>query len=218
MINLSRIYLVRHGETEWNRQQRSQGCSNDIPLSEDGLKQAEAVAEKLKDEKIDMVFSSTLSRAFQTAEKIASKHNLEVEKCSEFIEINFGLWEGMRFPEIKEQYYDVYNVWRDTPHLAVIPGAESISELKARSMKKLLNIIKSNPDKNILVVSHGISIKVIVTAILGMDLGHIHRIRQDNTAVNVFEYNNDIFDVVTLNDICHLKGIVDMNKGSFEMK
>jgi broad specificity phosphatase PhoE len=210
---MGRIYLVRHGETEWNRAQRSQGCSNDIPLSKEGLLQAEAVARKLSGEKIDLIFSSTLQRAYQTAEKIAGYHGLEVE-------INFGKWEGMCFPEIKEQYADAYKVWRSTPHLAEIPGAESITNLKDRTMKKLLSLIEANPDKNILVVSHGITIKVLVTVILNMDLGHIHRIRQDNTAINVFEYDlqNKVFDIITLNDICHLKGIKDVGNGSFEMK
>lgn len=215
---MSRIYLVRHGETEWNKEQRSQGCSNDIPLSEDGRRQVEAVANRLRDEKIDMVFSSTLLRAYETAEKIASFHNLEVQKCSEFLEINFGSWEGMRFPEIKEQYGDIYNIWRTSPHLAEIPGAESISALRDRSMNKLLELICANPNKNILIVSHGISIKVIVTAILDIGLENIHRIRQDNTAINIFDYEDNIFNIVGLNDICHLRGIVDMKNGSFEMK
>lgn len=215
---MSRIYLVRHGETEWNKLQRSQGCGNDISLSEEGFKQARAVAERLGEEKIDLVFSSTLLRAYQTAEEIAKLHNLKVEKCSEFMEINFGEWEGMLFPDIKEKFSEAYEVWRTTPHLAVIPGAENVAELRDRSMKKLLALIKENPDKNIVVVSHGISIKVLITAIMNIDLGHLHRVRQDNTAINIFEYENNVFDLVTLNDICHLRGIVDMNNGSFEMK
>lgn len=215
---MARIYLVRHGETEWNREQRSQGCSNDIPLSREGLLQAEAVGRRLSGEKIDMVFSSTLLRAYQTAEIIAKHHNLKVSKCSEFIEINFGEWEGLRLLDIKENYNEAYEVWRKTPHLAEIPGAERIDQLKARSMKKLYELINSNIDKNILVVSHGISIKVIITAIMDMDLGSIHRIRQDNTAVNIFDYEAGIFDLVGLNDIGHLREISDMSKGSFEMK
>lgn len=218
MIFLGRIYLVRHGETEWNRVQRSQGSSNDIPLSEDGIKQAQAVSERLRSEKIDMVFSSTLLRAYTTAVEIAKYHNTEVIKCNEFTEINFGEWEGMCFPEIKEKYNSIYNTWRSTPHLAEIPGAESIVALRERSMNKLLEIIKESPDKNILVVSHGISIKVIVTAIMDMNIGDIHRIRQDNTAINIFDYENNVFDCIVLNDICHLRGIMDMRNGSFEMK
>ena len=215
---LGRIYLVRHGETEWNKVQRSQGCGNDIPLSIDGIKQAQAVAKWLSTEKIDMIFSSTLLRAYETAVVISKYHNLEVVKCNEFTEINFGEWEGMCFPDIKEKYNDIYNIWRNTPHLAEIPGAESIVALRERSMNKLLEIIKENPDKNILVVSHGISIKVIVTAIMDMDIGNIHRIRQDNTAINIFDYENNVFDCIAINDICHLRGIMDMKNGSFEMK
>jgi phosphoserine phosphatase len=215
---MSRIYLIRHGETEWNKDQRSQGCSNDIPLSELGLLQAEAVGKRLSCEKIDMVFSSTLLRAHQTAEIIAKHHNIPVTKCSEFIEINFGKWEGLRLSDIKENYNDAYNVWRKTPHLADIPGAESIAKLKDRSMNKLYELIEANPNKNILIVSHGISIKVIITAIMDMDFSNMHRIRQDNTAINIFDYEDNVFDLVGLNDICHLRDISDMRNGSFEMK
>lgn len=217
---MGRIYLIRHGETEWNKEQRSQGCSNNIPLSEIGMKQAKAAAERLRDVKIDRIFSSTLLRAHQTAEEIAKYHDLQVEDCSEFIEINFGSWEGMRFPDIKAQYNEIYNSWRLTPHLAEIPGAEKIEDLRNRSMNKIYKLMEKYPDDNILVVSHGISIKVIITAMMGMDLGKLHRIRQDNAAINIFDYDriNDSFDVISLNDICHLKGVIDFDRGSFEMK
>ena len=215
---MGKLYLVRHGETIWNRQQRMQGCSNDIELSDSGRVQAEALAERLKDINIDRIFSSSLSRANQTAKMIAKQHNIEVEICSEFKEINFGKWEGMYLTEIMEQYPELLKVWKVTPHLAVVPEAETIAELQKKSMTKLRQLLEDNKDKDIMVVSHGISNKLMILAMMNMQLSDLHRIRQDNTALNIFDYNNGLFDIITLNDICHLNGIYDANKGSFEMK
>ena len=204
---MSRIYLIRHGETEWNKMQRSQGCSNDIPLSGEGIKQAEAVSERLKDEKIDLFFSSHLIRANKTAEIIAKPHNKDVHIFEEFKEMNFGCWEGLCFDEIKKNHTEALKVWRETPQLAKIPMAESIVGLRERSIGKLLQILKDNPDKNILIVSHGVTIKTMITSIMGIELSNLHKISQDNTAVNIFDYKNGAFYTQLINDTCHLKGI-----------
>lgn len=201
---MSKIYLVRHGETEWNREGRSQGCSNDIPLSEIGMLQADAIGNRLKDESIDLFFSSILTRAYQTAKAIAVHHKKEVRMEKEFVEISFGDWEGLKIDEIKEKYIDVYKIWRDTPHIAKVPGAESLLEIRERSMPKLLEILNSNRDKNILVVSHGITIKVLIASMMGIDLANLHKIRQDNTALNIFEYDGNNFYTHLINDTCHL--------------
>jgi broad specificity phosphatase PhoE len=206
-VSMSKLYILRHGETEWNREQRAQGCSNDIPLSDVGIKQAEAAAKKLKDEKIDLIFTSPLKRAFQTAQIIAKYHNIEVERLKEFMEINFGCWEGLSYKEMSEKYPEVVAVWRSTPHLAQIPNAETLVELRERSMGKLNEIIKVHDDKNILIVSHGITCKVMIASLMGIDLGNLHKIRQDNTAINIFEYRNNSFYTLLLNDTCHLKEI-----------
>lgn len=204
---MSKIYLIRHGETEWNREGRSQGCSNDIPLSEVGLIQADAIGNRLKRENIDLFFSSNLTRAFQTAKAIAMHHEKEVVIQKEFMEISFGEWEGLKIDEIKERYIDVYRVWRDTPHIAKVPGAESLLEIRERSMPKLMEILNSNKNKNILIVSHGITIKVLIASMMGIDLANLHKIRQDNTALNIFEYNNNNFYTHLINDTCHLNSI-----------
>lgn len=204
---MSRIYIVRHGETEWNKMQRAQGCSNDIPLSEEGRVQAMAVAKRLKDEKIDLFFSSDLKRAYETALIIAKEHNGQVQKCKEFREINLGDWEGLNFNVIQEKYNDIFNVWKKTPHLALIPNAERVSDIIIRAVGKLDKILLNNKDKNILIVSHGITIKVMLASLLGMELSNMHKIRQDNTALNILEYDGENYDILLINDTCHLKEI-----------
>lgn len=204
---MSKIYIVRHGETEWNKIQRAQGCSNDIPLSYEGRVQAMAIAKRLKDENIDLFYSSDLKRAYETASIIAKEHNKEVEKCKEFREISLGDWEGLNFNMIQEKYNDIYNVWRKTPHLAMIPNAEKISDIISRAIGKLEKILKENKEKNILIVSHGITIKVMLSVLMGMEVTNIHKIRQDNTSLNILEYDGESYDILLINDTCHLKEI-----------
>lgn len=216
--NMGRIYLIRHGMTEWNKEQRSQGCSNDIPLSEEGKQQARGIGMRLKDIELDCIYSSRLQRAWQTAEEIGGWHNLSVIPADEFIEINFGVWEGMKVSDMKEQYGKLFEGWRQAPATVQIPGAEMLGQVQKRCMDKLFFILKEAPDQNIAIVSHGISIKVIIAGLLHMDLNRIHRIRQDNTALNIFEYNEGIVDIITINDINHLEGSDVLKRGSFEMK
>lgn len=215
---MGRLYLIRHGETEWNKVQRMQGCSYDIGLSDDGRRQAKSLAERLRNEKIDMIFSSTLSRAFETASIIASYHNLEVETSEAFKEINFGKWEGMYYTELMAEYSELMQIWKATPHLAVVPEAETIAQLQQRSVAKLNQLFEMYPEKDIAIVSHGITNKLMILQLMGMQLSQLHRIRQDNTSLSIFEYHDGKFDMITLNDICHLEGIFDKTKGSFEMK
>ena len=202
---MQKIYFIRHGETEWNKLQKSQGSTYDIELSQDGIHQAEFAALRLKNEKIDLFYSSHLKRAFDTCKIIADMHSKEVVKCREFREINFGCFEGLKLSELKEKYTDLYTLWFDNPLKAKIPSAENLIEIRERSIPKLNEIIKNNPGKNILIVSHGITIKVMIASIMGIDLSNIHKLRQDNTGITVFNYNNSKFELALFNDTCHLK-------------
>lgn len=201
---MSKIYLLRHGETIWNREQRTQGKSNDIELAEEGRRQAESIAKRLKNDDIDLFFSSNLKRAFETASIIATEHNKEVIPYEELGEINFGCFEGLKYSEIKEKHKEVFSIWHENPGIARIPGGETLMELKERVLTKLHQLLNENHGKNILIVSHGITIKVIIAALMGIDLGNIHKIRQDNTGLNIFEYKEGKFTLHLLNDTCHL--------------
>lgn len=215
---MGRLYLIRHGETEWNKLQRMQGCSYDIGLSTDGRLQAEALANRLKSVNIDRIYCSTLSRAFETASIIADAHTIKVETCEEFKEINFGKWEGLHYHELIRDYTELMQIWKTTPHLAVVPGAETIEQLQDRSCAKLKALFEAYPNDDLAIVSHGITNKLIILKLMGMQLSQLHRIRQDNTSLNVFDYHAGEFEMITLNDICHLDGIFDKGKRSFEMK
>ena len=116
-----RLLLVRHAETDWNRERRYQGW-RDTPLSESGRGQAEAVARLLAGERLAAVWSSPLARARDTAAAIAGPQDLPVREAAAFKEMRFGEWEGLTSAEVRARFPVLYQDWRDTPHLVAVPG------------------------------------------------------------------------------------------------
>ena len=205
MDKMTRLYLVRHGETEWNKSLRYQG-HRDIPLSAEGRRQAEKVALRLAGEKFDTAYASDLSRAMETAQTIAAHHNLDVKVVLELRETNFGDWEGLTYSEIDQQFHDVMQGWYSNPRDTKIPGGESLGDVADRCWVGLKKIIEENPEKNVLVVAHGGIIRIAVATVLGMNLNDYWKIRQDNVSLNIIEfYSMDRAILCLLNDINHLK-------------
>ncbi len=205
---MTRLYLIRHGETLWNIERRAQGIKN-IELSQRGIAQGKLLAQRLKKQKIDIIYSSDLSRAYETASIIGKEIDKPVYTLPEIREMNFGDWEGLTMSEIKENYKDIYDSWKNTPHTAIIPGAETLIQVQERVMKGVHRIIKENKGKNIIMVSHGVAIKTIIFNLLDIDLSNYKKIRQDNTAINIIDFKKDYNVLVSLNDTCHLKILSD---------
>jgi len=203
---MTSIYLVRHGQTAWNKEEIFRG-RRDIPLNETGLKEAELAGEYFRGLEIDAIYSSPLSRAWQTAEKIARVRSLEVEPLDGIIDMSFGSWEGRTLEEVKKTEGELYPLWRDEPHLVQFPGGESLDEVRARSMAALGELIRSHPEKTIVLVSHRVVNKVLICAILGLDNSHFWQIGQDTTAINLIRYKNGKYVLALMNEACHLKAL-----------
>lgn len=204
---MTKVILVRHGQTLWNVEFRYQGQS-DISLNEVGLHQAKLVAKRLQDEKIAAVYASDLGRARTTAEEIAGYHNLPVGIVPNLKEISFGDWEGLTFREINEKWPGVMDNIFKSPAAVEIPGGETYSKVQERAAKAMDSLIKKHPDDTIVVVSHGATIRTILCAALEIPLTSIWRIRQDNTAVNIIEYHQDNWaSLILMNDTHHLQGL-----------
>jgi probable phosphoglycerate mutase len=198
------IYLVRHGQTAWNREEIFRGRT-DVPLDETGLKQAELAGEYLKEVKIDAIYSSLLSRALETAEKIARFHNLKVQPLEGIIDMSFGNWEGHAHQEIKKNDSETYRRWREEPHLVRLPGGESLDDVRVRSMAALDEVIRKHPERALIIVSHRVVNKVLICGILGLDNSHFWQISQDPTAINLIQYRNGKYILSLMNETCHLK-------------
>lgn len=200
---MTRLIIVRHGQTLWNLAKKYQGHS-DIALTDKGLQQAQAVAERLAAEKIDAVYASDLSRAFKTAECIADKHNLQVTSVPALREIKFGEWEGLTYEEISEKWPGMLGKLWTTPDELEIPGGETFYQLKERAYSAIKKNVKDHPEQTVVIVAHGGTIGTIMCAILDIHLNHVWSIRQDNTAVNIVEYHDDRPTIILLNCIRHL--------------
>ncbi|WP_010250140.1 histidine phosphatase family protein [Acetivibrio cellulolyticus] len=200
---MSKIYLVRHGETDWNREDRCQGCL-DIDLNSDGIKQAEVVAQRLSTEDIHLIYCSNLKRAYRTAEIIGQKTGLSITKNEGLNEIHFGDWEGLTFGEMRNRPDYNYNDWRLSPHTVEFPGEGSLNNVQKRVMKYVDEIISQNTGKNILIVSHGGVIKLIVLGLLGIGLEAYTKFYISNTSVSIINVEKDRNYLRTLNDTCHV--------------
>lgn len=200
---MTRVILVRHGQTEWNVQLKYQGHS-DINLTTQGVRQAELVAARLAKEPVDAIYSSDLGRALRTAEYIASPHQLPVTPLNGLREYHFGEWEGLTFKQIAKQWPDLNANFFKNPDTVRVPGGETFGEVKARAEAVVRKLVDQHPEQTIVLVSHGGTIRTILCAALGLHLNRIWSIRQDNTAVNIVEYYQETAIVALVNDVHHL--------------
>lgn len=179
----------------------------DCKLNETGQAEARALSAYFQESAIDVVYSSPLSRAMETARELAGERGLPVIPEAAFIDMDFGDWHGRPLKEVKEKYPDLYRLWREQPEVVTFPGGENLTQVRARAWEGLQKNVQENLQKTILVVSHRVVTKVLICALLGLDNSHFWQIKQDTTAVNCFEYARGAFIVSLLNDTCHLKAI-----------
>lgn len=166
---MTRLILVRHGQTDWSNIKRIQG-EVDIPLNTDGLREAKTIASELSSERIDAIFSSQLSRCYTTAEEIARHHRLKVKKLKELNELNQGLWQGLLLTEVKKRYKKQYNLWKQDPTLVQPPKGESIKDAYDRVITLTQKLIDKYPKNTLCIVSHEIITGLIKCHFKGLDL------------------------------------------------
>lgn len=175
MSSETTIFLVRHGETEWNKQNRLQG-NKDSPLTASGIKQACAVKKSLEQFVIDHAYVSPLKRARDTLEIILEDRKLEVAVRENLREINLGPWEGKTHQETALSHPDEYVAFWQRPDIFNLPGADTFQGLQNRIVEELESIFTEGKNKNILVVSHWIAIKVTLAHYSSTPLSHLSEI------------------------------------------
>ena len=201
---MSKLILVRHGETTWNIEMRYQG-QTDISLTANGIEQAGKVAQRLADEKIAAVYSSDLSRAFVTAAQIAAVHGLDVLTRRDLREISFGEWGGVAYDSLVLDGGGTGNRLFSHPAEIEIPGGETFFEVQQRMMEALRELAQRHEGQTVVIVSHGAAIRTVLCDVLGMDLNRLWAIRQSNTAVNILEVLPQKVLVSLVNDVHHLR-------------
>lgn len=205
---MTRIVLVRHGQTVWNREERFRGQA-DVELDEFGLKQAEATGRYLAARwPAVAVYASPMSRVMRTAEGIARAQGLTVHPLEGLLDINFGEWQGRLADEVAQHYPDLYQTWLEAPHTVHFPGGEKLDDVRSRVVAALDEVITHHLGQTVALVSHTVVNRVLLCAVLGLGNEHFWRLRQETCAVNVFDAEeNGTFTIALLNDTCHLQGL-----------
>ena len=185
------IVLVRHGATDWNLEHRCQG-SSDRDLSDVGLRQAEEIAARLRQETIHGIYSSDLKRARRTAEVISAHHNLPVIIETSIRELDHGHLEGLTFNEIKQNHGEFLVRWRSEPAELQVPGGERLADVAERAWLGLHQIVtRHEPSDTIVVVSHNFPIVGIVCRITGTHLNDYRNFHLDPCGMSRINRNGD---------------------------
>jgi probable phosphoglycerate mutase len=202
---MKKLFLVRHGESEWNKLKKVQG-QKDIPLTEKGIEQAKLIGKRLINEGIEKIYTSDLKRAYDTASIIGKMLNIEVIPSKELREINFGIWEGLTSDIIKSKFSKKHELWLKNPEMLKVEGAESILDLQLRAMNEINKIISDENIDNVLIVSHSATLKAIILGLLNMDIGYFKNMTLNNVSLSIIEFRQYNRVLTLLNDTSHLKG------------
>ncbi len=203
-----KIYLIRHGETQGNREGYFRGRS-DFPLNENGKEQARLLAEALKDSGITRIYSGPLTRARQTAEILADKLGVPVVVEEGFNNINLGPWEGKKKEDIKREFPREFQLWITRPEELKLPGAETVMEVMERAVATLKRIVEEVQEESIAVVTHRAVLKPLIAGILDMRPPFFWKIHVDTASYSILKFKRERgFTLYLLNQTAHLKNFV----------
>ena len=202
-----RFIFVRHGETEWNVTGRYQG-QTDVPLSEKGRAQAEALGTRFADIHVDEGYSSPLKRAYDTARAIAEPKGLPIHKVDGIKELNFGEWDGLTKEQLTEQFGEAFVKYRIEPFHYPMAGEGTLNRAKLRVGAALEDIKEEfrHTDKTIVVVAHGGILKLAIFYLLDISSRLYRCIELDNTSLTIIDVEEDRCILRVLNDAHHLDG------------
>lgn len=202
---VTRLIFVRHAEAEGNINRVFHGWT-DSDITEKGHIQAKLVAERLKNFKIDVLYSSSLKRTLKTAEYISKAIGLPVIRTDKLKEINGGDWENVPWSVLPEKWPDAYDSWENKPYIHQMPNGESMKEFQERLVNEIETIINNNKGKKICIVTHGTAIRVLTCYFHHCNLENINDIVWvENTSITIVDYKDGVLNVVVEGDSSHLE-------------
>jgi alpha-ribazole phosphatase len=181
------VWLIRHAEPEAQARNRCYG-KLDVALSSEGLRQAGAVAETLREQPFTRIYTSPRRRCVQAAEILALRSACPVESSAEFVEMDFGEFEGCSYNEIAESHPEIYRQWMENPTEVRFPGGECFEDVWARVTQAAALLRQRHSGETIGVVSHGGPIRVLIAEALDMPRANIFRLAQGYAAMNLIRY------------------------------
>jgi len=198
------LILVRHGETEWNKEGFFRG-HEDMGLNATGIAQADAASEALKDKVFEAIYSSTLKRALVTARRIAIPHEIAVREKAEFLDINFGVWQGKKEDAVKALHPKLYERWNTNPWGVKFPAGDRVKKSWRRVISGLREVLFTHGTGCVVVVSHRIPIKFMTGYLLKMPRKEFYKVVHDPGAISIFEVTDkSSARPIVLNDTRHL--------------
>lgn len=201
-----RILLIRHGETDWNRNGRFQGRT-EVGLNQRGREQARALALALKDEPIEAIYSSPLTRSMETARIIKAYHpSTPLLEEKGLLEMDLGDFDGMEAQRWAAQYPDFRKAWQKAPSSVTMPGGESLHEVQARAIDALERITQLYPPATtLLICSHNFVNRSILCYAMEIPLDRFRELRQETAALNVLHKQGERLWAEVVNDGSHLQ-------------
>jgi probable phosphoglycerate mutase len=202
-----KIYLIRHGETEFNRRGIVQGSGVDAPLNDKGWKQASSFYEKYKDLKFDKVYTSVLQRSIQSVEGFL-RQGIPHTTFQELNEIHWGKKEGVEATMEDHDYYRyVTRQWREGNTHIPIEGGESPEDVRERQKPALKKILSAEDEKLVLICMHGRAMKILLCHMMGYELDQMDRFDHANLCLYTLTHDGNNFHIHTENDTSHLNGL-----------
>jgi probable phosphoglycerate mutase len=200
-----KLFLVRHGESQWNVEGRYQGWL-DPPLSELGLRQAQAVAQRLaRVERPSRIVSSPQDRATNTAEAIAQACGASLVLDRRLMEISHGEWEGLLRSEVAQRWPDVLAQWKSDPQAVRFPGGESLEDVRVRWQSFLTDLDVS--DTPLVAVTHDIIIRLACMQAQAAPMNAFFNLKVDNGGITELRWQDSELSSVGFNDVSHLEGL-----------
>jgi broad specificity phosphatase PhoE len=202
----TRILLIRHGETDWNRIHRFQGRS-DVPLNQKGREQARALAVVLRHEPITAIYSSPLGRAIETARLIKMFHfSTPFFEEEALVEMDLGDFDGMEAKRWAAQFQDFRKAWQENPESVKMPGGESLKDVQTRAIDALERITNIYPPgSTLLICRHNFVNLTIVCHALEISLNRFRDLQQDTAGISVLYKQGYRLWVEVVNDKSHLQ-------------
>jgi broad specificity phosphatase PhoE len=200
----TRVYLIRHGATTLSAEDRFAGAT-DVELSDEGRRQAEALALRLSDDHITAVYCSPMKRTVETATIVARPQGLTPILRDGLREINHGRWESLRRSEVEARFPQEYVEWEEDPYIFAPQGGESGLSVMARALPVVREVVSNHAGENVAVVSHKATIRLIISSLLGFDpRGYRDRLDQAPASLNVLDFKNPVrARLMVFNDVSH---------------
>lgn len=205
---MKQLFFIRHGETDNNKASIIQGRSLDAPINEMGRMQAKAIRDALEPFDIQKIIVSGLRRTHESVQPLAEQRNLEIEKHPELDEINFGILEGKVFTEIQDQVLEVHEQWKSGNVDYAPENGESPRQTFDRANGKVMEVLRSSAEENIVFMIHGRLTRILLSEWLGHGLHNMHKIQHQNGAINRLSWRDGKFEAVELNKTDHLAELV----------